>query len=329
MIHHSAPDIGDAEVAAVERVLRSGRLAQGPEVAAFEAECAEALGRSYAVAVNSGTSALRLALGALGVEPGDTVAAPSYACASLITAIREQGAEPALCDVGPDYTLDPDAVPDDCRAAIAVHLFGAPARLPSGVPVVEDIAQSMGGPAGRTGPVAITSFYATKLMTTGEGGMLLTDDEVIAAYARDRRDYDNRDDLQLRHNYKMTDIQAALGRVQLARMPEFLARRREIALQYSAAFAGLPVALPDPDGHVFFRYVVATEQRDALEAHLAHQGVEAKRPVYRPAHHYLGGTCPESERAHNQCLSLPIHPSLTPSDAQHVIESVVRFFDSL
>jgi perosamine synthetase len=328
VIHHSAPNIGDAEVAAVERVLRSGHLAQGPEVAAFEAECAEVLGRRYAVAVNTGTSALHLALGALGVASGDTVAAPSYACASLITAIGHQGAEPALCDVGPDYTLDPDAVPDECRAAIAVHLFGAPARLPSGIPVVEDIAQSMGGQTGRDGQVAITSFYATKLMTTGEGGMLVTDDEVIAEYARDRRDYDNRDDFHLRHNYKMTDIQAALGRVQLARLPEFLARRRAIALRYNEAFNGLPVTLPEPDGHVFFRYVIATEQRDALEAHLAQCGVEAKRPVYRPAHHYLGGTYPESERAHAQCLSLPVHPSLTPADAGHVIESVLRFFNS-
>ena len=326
MIHHSAPNIGEAEVAAVERVLRSGCLAQGPEVAAFEAECAEALGRRHAVAVNSGTSALRLALGALGVQPGGAVAAPSYACASLITAIHEQGATPTLCDIGSDYTLDPGTVPEACRAAIVVHLFGAPARLPAGIPVIEDIAQSMGGTTGRTGPVATTSFYATKLMTTGEGGMLLTDDDAIAEYARDRRDYDNRDDFVPRHNYKMTDMQAALGRVQLARLPEFLARRREIALEYNEAFANLPVTLPEPDGHVFFRYVIAAKERDALESHLACVGVEAKRPVHRPAHHYLGGDFPVSERAHTQCLSLPVHPSLSPADARHVTESVLRFF---
>ncbi|HOZ48464.1 MAG TPA: DegT/DnrJ/EryC1/StrS family aminotransferase [Candidatus Hydrogenedentes bacterium] len=326
MIPHSRPALGEAEVAAAARVLESGMLAQGVEVEAFEAECAALVGRRYGVAVNSGTSALHLALAAVGVELGKGVAIPSYACAALATAIGLQGARPLLCDVDNRYNLDPAAVPEACRTAIVPHLFGAPARLPATPLIIEDIAQSIGGGTGREGRVTIVSFYATKLLTTGEGGMLLTDDGGIAEFARDRRDYDNRDDFVQRFPYKMTDIQAAVGRVQLRRLPEFIERRRAIAEGYTAAFRGLPVRLPESAGHVFYRYVVATSQRDAIEAHLAEAGIEAKRPVFRPAHHYLGGDFPRSETAHREALSLPIYPSLLERDVGRVIESFVRFF---
>jgi len=326
MIPHSAPTVGIREEQAALRVLRSGRLAQGAEVEAFEQECASALGRRYAVAVSSGTSALHLGLGALGVPVTGTVAVPSYACAALITAIRVHGAEPVLCDNGPDYNLNPSVIPSNVEAVIVPHLFGATASMPPRHAVIEDIAQSMGGDTGRRSPVAITSFYATKLMTTGEGGMLLSDDASMAEYARDRRDYDNRDEFVVRHNYKMTDLQAAIGRVQLARLPEFIARRRAIAAQYREGLDDLPLVLPDAGGHVFFRYVVATDRRKELEGHLRRRGVEAKRPVHCPAHHYLGGEFPGAERAHLTCLSLPIYPSLVDADVARVIESVRSFF---
>ena len=327
MISHSKPCIGPEEIEAVRRVLDSGRLAQGPEVEAFERECAEACGRRHGVAMNSGTAALHLALQAVGIGSTEPVAVPSYACAALITAVHLAHATPVLCDVDASYNLDPGLVPPTCRAAIVPHLFGATARLPEALTVVEDIAQSIGGPTGRATPAAITSFYATKLMTTGEGGMLLTDDAGLAEYARDRRDYDNRDDFVPRYAYKMTDFQAAMGRVQLKRLPSFLERRRSIALEYDAAFRGLPLRLPDPGQPVFFRYVTATPHREALEANLKVHGVEAKRPVHRPAHHYLGGEFPRSEQAHRECLSLPIYPALLDGEVKHVIESVRRFFD--
>jgi perosamine synthetase len=193
--------------------------------------------------------------------------------------------------------------------------------------IIEDIAQSMGADTGRASPVAVTSFYATKMLTTGgEGGMVFADDEGLAAYVRDRRDYDNRDDYVQRYNYKMTEMQAAIGRVQLRRLPGFVERRRAIAAQYSEAFAGLPITLPDAAGHVYFRYVVATADRDKLEAFLREHGVEAKRPVYRPLHHYFGGDFPGADRAHNECLSLPIYPTLTAAGVARVIELVRRYF---
>jgi dTDP-4-amino-4,6-dideoxygalactose transaminase len=326
MIPHSKPLIGEEEIAAVTGVLRSGMLAQGPEVRAFEEACAELVGRRYAVAVNSGTAALHLALNVLGIGRNRAVALPSYACASLVQTVFWQLAEPILCDVDDTWNLDPDQIPGSCDAVIVPHLFGATASVPAGHTVIEDIAQSLGGKTGSNSPVAIASFYATKLVTTGEGGMLLTDDPGLAAAAHDLRDYDNRDDFDVRYAYKMTDFQAALGRVQLTRLPEFIRRRREIAASYNDAFADLPMQVPAHDDHVYFRYVVALSDRDRLQAHLLDAGIEAKRPVHRPAHHFLGGDFPQADRAHRECLSLPIYPAMRGEDVRAVIDSVLRFF---
>ncbi len=325
-IPHSATTLGQEEGEAAARVIESGLVSQGREVQAFEEECADFVGRRHAVAVNSGTAALQLALRVLDVGAGARIAQPSYACAALITATHQQGAEPVLCDAADEYNVDTECFPADCNAVIAVHMFGATARLPAHPRVIEDIAQSFGGKTGCGGVVSITSFYATKLMTTGEGGMLFTDDEALAKEARDLRDYDNRDDYRPRHAFKMTDIQAAIGRVQLETLPEFLVQRRSIAERYHEAFDGLPLELPRQNDHIFFRYVVALDRRNALETHLQRSGVDAKRPVYRPAHHYLGGECPGADRAHQRGVSLPIYPGLATADCDRVIDAVLRFF---
>ena len=327
MIPHSKPFLGEEEVDAAARVIRSGLLAQGPEVEAFESECAAFVGRRHAVAVNSGSAALHLALIALGIGPGDRVGMPSYACAALAQAARWQRAVPILGDTGRDYTLLPGADLSECKAVIVPHLFGKTAALAWAAPVVEDLAQSIGGETGRATPVAVASFYATKMLATGEGGMVLTDDASLADAVRDRRDYDNRDHFHVRFANKLTDLQAALGRVQLRRLPGFIERRRALAAQYLEAFRDLPIGLPDPDRHVFFRFVIATPRRDALAARLGTCGVSAKRPVYRPLHHYFGSDCPNAERAHRECLSLPLYPALSDAEARHVVESVLRFFD--
>lgn len=319
-IAHSAPCIGEEEVEAVVRVMRSGRIAQGPEVEAFENECAAFVGRRYGIAVSSGTAALHLALQTLC--PGGRVALPSYGCASLLTAVRLADGTPELCDIGADFNLDSRTVPNNCDAVIVPHLFGARATLLDHKTIIEDIAQSIGGPTGRTGVVAIASFYATKLMTTGEGGMILADDEALVHALRDLRDYDNRDVFRVRYNYKMTEMQAAMGRVQLKRLPQFIARRAEIANHYMDAFRDLPVALPAGREHVYFRYVVQSKRRDELEFRLREKGIEAKRPVYKPAHHFWSARCPESERAHLEALSLPIHPGMTDNDVTYVVECV-------
>ncbi len=170
LIAHSAPLLGPEEEEAVVRVLRSGRLAQGPEVAAFEQECASLVGRRFGVAVSSGTAALHLALHALGVGRDDRVVIPAYACASLLTSVSLQDGTAHLADVNADFNLDPAHVPGDADYVILPHLFGKRATAPEHGVVIEDLAQSIGGDTGRTGAAAIASFYATKLLTTGEGG---------------------------------------------------------------------------------------------------------------------------------------------------------------
>jgi dTDP-4-amino-4,6-dideoxygalactose transaminase len=337
-VPHSRPAIGEEEIEAVSNVMRSGKLAQGPEVEAFEQECADCVGRRYAVALSSGTAALHLTLAGLGVDSEGHVAVPDYACAALITATDMARATSHLCDVGRDYLMPADAPPPECDAAIAVHLFGATCALPSSLPVIEDIAQSIGGKTGNGSIAAVASFYATKLLTTGEGGMVLTDDEGLAEFARDHRDYDNRDDLQRRFPYKMTDIQAAMGRVQLRKLPGFLERRRAIAEDYTHGLHGLPLRFPPSENHIFFRYVVGTDRRSELERYLQSQSIEAKRPVYMPSHHYVSdepasprlamqGSYPGAEQAHNEALSIPIHPEMVEHEIEWVIESINRFFN--
>lgn len=329
MIPHSKPTVGRREAQAASRVIESGRLAQGREVAAFEAECAALVCRGHAVALNSGTAALHVALIGMGVGARDPVALPSYACAALAQAVAWQHATPVLCDIDGDFNLDPARTPDAVVAVIAAHLFGAKADLPDNPRLIEDLAQSFGGNTGTASLVAITSFYATKMMTTGEGGMLLTDDQGLAELARDLRDYDNRDDFRVRYAYKMTDFQAAMGRVQLAQLPGFIARRTEIAEAYHIGFEGLPLTRPRMTDSVHFRYVVGTAYRDQLIQWLNDRGIGAARPVYRPGHHTLGGTCPRSEEAHQNNVSIPIYPALTTAEVEFVVESVVRFFEDV
>ncbi|MFP6583491.1 MAG: DegT/DnrJ/EryC1/StrS family aminotransferase [Candidatus Hydrogenedentota bacterium] len=168
--------------------------------------------------------------------------------------------------------------------------------------------------------------------------MVLCDDEGLAEHLRDRRDYDNRDTLAQHFPYKMTDMQAAMGRVQLQKLSGFLARRRDISLQYSDTLREVPLVLPESGEHVFFRYVVLSKARVAMERYLYAQGVEAKRPVYLPAHQYFSGEkknarvrlqerYPVADRAHAEALSLPIHPGMTDADVNHVAQCVQRFFE--
>ncbi|MFM1920357.1 MAG: GDP-perosamine synthase [Candidatus Hydrogenedentota bacterium] len=327
MIPHSKPLLGNEEANAARRVLESGMLAQGREVRAFEDEFAAALDRRHAVAVGSGTAALHLALLALGIGNDDSVAIPSYACAALPQAIALCHARPMLLDANEDFLADHSKARPE--AHIVAHLFGATACLPEGAPVIEDIAQSLGGATGAGGLCAVASFYATKMMTTAEGGMLLTDDDALAEEARDRRDYDNRDDWKPRFAYKMTDLAAAIGREQLKRLPRFCARRLALADRYHEGLAALPVRLPRAENHVYFRYVVATPRRDALMAFLAERGIEAKRPVHRPAHHFLGGDFPGADRAHHEGLSIPLYPALTDEEAEHIIAMLRAFFEDV
>lgn len=348
MIPHSRPTLDGEELEAVAQALRSGQVSQGPCVERFERAMAAYLGRRGAVAVSSGTAALELALRALGVRAGDEVLMPSYVCAALWLAATRAGGEPRLVDIQPEtFNLDPDlvekAITTRTRAVVVPHLFGLPADLVRlgelGVPLIEDCAQTLGATvrgsrAGAVGRVAVCSFYATKLLCTGEGGMVLADDEEVLARARAWREYDQRPVLvRGAFNYKMTDLQAAMGLCQLERLPAFLARRASIARAYHETLAGLDLAPPTtPDGwtHIYYRYVLrlpassgTTGAVTELLARLERRGVQCRRPVFRPLHRDLGlEGFPRSDQAHDRALSIPIYPGLSDADLARVTEAL-------
>jgi dTDP-4-amino-4,6-dideoxygalactose transaminase len=320
----------------VARVVRGGQLAQGPEVAGLERELARYLGVAAAAAVSSGSAALELALRALDVGAAHEVIVPTYACDAVYHAVTRCGATPVLADADPETLgLSPaDAArrrTARTRAVVVVHPFGLSMDLADfdrlGVPLVEDCAQTLGAtlggrPVGARGALAVCSFYATKLLTTGEGGAVAGAAELVAR-ARDARDYDERTELAPRFNYKMTDMQAALGRGQLARLDAFIARRRALAARYRTALARAPRCRVPADAgerHVYHRFVVAVDRPlEPVLAHLERRGIAARRPVFRPIHQALGLVgYPTAERLWRECLSLPCYPLLTDDEADTV-----------
>ena len=340
-IPHSRPCLGAREAEAAAAVIAGGAVAQGRQVTAFEEEVAGAVGRRYGVAVSSGTAALHLGLQVLlsGAGEGRRVLLPSYVCAALVQATRAAAAAPHLVDVdGDSGNLDepPDAAA--CAAAIVPHMFGRRAAavdaLAQRLPVVEDLAMALGSDGvGTRGVLAICSFYATKVITSaGEGGMVLTDDEGLARQLRELRDYDGRGLDAQRWNYKLTDVAAAVGRVQVARLPELIRRRRELAARYDEALRDLPVRRPPPvPGSNEYRYVLCLEDEGIDVEHamrdLQAQGVAARRPVPQPLHRGLGLRAEDfggAERMWRQALSLPLYPALTDAEAERVARAAGR-----
>lgn len=340
-IRHSRPTLGLAEARAVAQVVRSGHLAQGPMVERFERAMARRLGLSHAAAVSSGTAALHLALLALGVGPGDEVLLPSLVCSAPLHAILAAGATPRLADCDPaTANLDPAAarraVGRRTKALIVPHAFGLPADLAElcdlGPPVIEDCAQALGAtyrgrPAGSLGDICVLSFYATKVLATGEGGMVLARRRQLIERVRDLRSYDERATFRPRFNYKMSDLSAALGLCQLARLDDLLARRRALAAVYDRGLAGTPVRLPARPAdrtHGFFRYVVAADRGAApILARLAARRIAARRPVFRPLHRYLKlSGFPGASRAWRGMVSLPIYPTLGAAQVTRVARAL-------
>jgi dTDP-4-amino-4,6-dideoxygalactose transaminase len=340
-IPHSRPTLGDDEARAAAAAVASGQVAEGPAVAAFEQALAGRLGVAQAVAASSGTAALHLVLAAMGVGPGDEVVIPSFVCTALLNAVNYTGAAAVIADIDPaTLNLDPRDVQRRLtrrtRAVIVPHMFGLPADLEGflglGVPIIEDCAHSVGAvhgsrPAGAWGQAAVFSFYATKVLAAGEGGMVATSDPSLAARVRDLKAYDRRDDYRVRFNYKLTEMQAAVGRVQLGRLDDFIRRRRGIAARLRAAFERTSVGLPpDIPGHIYFRFVVDLgAESGALIGKARAAGVGCERPVHTPLHRLLGtGGCPRTERAWRQCFSVPIYPSLSDAELDRIVAILPR-----
>jgi perosamine synthetase len=350
MIPAAKPEIGDAESAAVERVIRSGMLAQGPEVAAFEQEFAQIVGGLHSVAVNSGTSALHMGFLAAGIGGGDEVIVPSFSFAATANAVALTGATPVFADIELDhFCLAPAAVEaaitPRTRAIMPVHLYGHPANLPELAAIAErhdlllfeDAAQAhaasiAGRPVGTWGIANSFSFYPTKNMTSGEGGMITTPSADVARQARllrnqgmERR-YENE---VVGFNTRMTDIHAAIGRVQLTRLAEWTAKRQANAAFLSAGIEGVVTpAIADGAEHVFHQYTirVVDHDRDAFAAALAERGVASgvyyPTPIHRLPSFGQDLDLPQTEFAARQVLSLPVYPALTEGELVTIVEAV-------
>ena len=345
MIPHSRPSIENEDIQAATEVLRSHHLAQGALVEQFERGMAAYLGLAGGVAVNSGTAALEVALRVLGIGAGDEVILPSYVCAAPWLAVQRVGATPRLVDIELEtFSIDPAAVREaltsKTRAVIVPHLFGLPAHLTAlerlGVPLIEDCAQTLGAleqgrPVGSAGLLTVCSFYATKLICAGEGGMVLSRDEALLERARALREYDGAPSLNpAATNLKMTDLQAAIGVAQLERVASFLERRVWLAHEYATALKGAGVVQPIvPAGrsHVYYRFVVRVpdvlNNHDGLGEVIARfEGcrVQCRKPVFRSLHRYLGlEGFPASEEAERTALSIPLFPALTDEEVAQIV----------
>jgi perosamine synthetase len=345
------PIVGDAERAAVDAVMASGMLAQGAEVAAFEAEFARVLldGRA-AVAVNSGTSGLHLGLLAAGIGPGDEVIVPSFTFAATANSVALAGATPVFADIEPDhFCLDPAHVESlitaRTKAVMPVHLYGHPANMPAfraladahGLQLFEDAAQAHGASlAGRKvgtfGEFAMFSLYPTKNMTSGEGGMVSTGSTEIERRLRllrnqgMERQYENE---LVGFNARMTDLHAAIGRVQLGKVQGWTAQRQANARFLSENLAGVGTpATAEGAVHVYHQYTVRVDgDRDAFAAELRERftigsGVYYPVPNHRLPSFNRAEDLPVTEKAAREVLSLPVHPSLDAEDLERIVTAV-------
>lgn len=351
MIPAALPEIGAEEREAVDAVLATGALAQGPEVAEFEKEfSAAAVAGTSCVAVNSGTSALHLIMLAAGIGPGDEVIVPSFTFAATANSVALTGAKPVFVDIEFDsFCIDPIAVSNAItrrtRAVMPVHLYGHPANLRGlselctmhDLLMIEDAAQAHlasldSKPVGTWGLAGAYSFYPTKNMTAGEGGMVVTNSREIAKSVRLLRNQGQ----EIRYqneivglNNRMSDIHAAIGRVQLRKLAAWTQKRQENAKFYDTYLTGVRIPeVSDGAVHVYHQYTIRVidQDRDQFAKELANRGVGSgvyyPVPNHRLPAYNLNLDLPVTEVAATQVLSIPVYPSLTEADLESIVSAV-------
>jgi perosamine synthetase len=352
------PSTDGDEVDEVAAVLATGNLTQGPKVEEFERAVAELVHARHAFATTSATTALHLSLAALGIGPGDDVLVPDFTFPATANVVIQQGARPVLVDVDPGtFTMDPAdlerMITPASRAVLPVHAFGLAADMDPimavarahDLAVVEDAACALattyrGKPVGAIGTLGCFSFHPRKSITTGEGGMITTDDEGLADRIRLLRSHGgrrtgNRFTFEAAgYNYRLSDILAAVGVAQLRKLDRLLERRRAIARRYRELLAGedrlsLPV-LPDWDGHVYQSFVVLLDpaiDRDGVIRRLAGEGIETtlgtyalhREPLFVERYGYRPGDLPSSHDVFRRSLTLPLYPDMREDDPQYVV----------
>jgi perosamine synthetase len=347
-ISHSRPCVGLEEQKACARVIARRQLSQNGEVSSLETEVAALAGHRYGAAVSSGTAALFLALKSLGVTKNHGVVIPSYVCTALLNAVNFIGAKPLLADVDPATgAMTPGtaekAIRKNTGAIIVPHLFGYPAGVTGiaglGLPVIEDCAQcigtetSSGRRVGSLSRLSIFSFYATKLIGAGEGGMVASSDRKIVDGVIAQREYDNREKYTMGFNFKMSEIQAAIARIQVGKLSRMIRKRRSLALHYQKLLAPFHPLIELPAigsgvSPVYFRFVVLCGSallRDTIIGKMDAVGIGCRKPVFRPLHRYCGlRGFPGTDAFHDRALSLPIYPDLELQDVEFIVHHLKK-----
>lgn len=343
------PVISESEKQAVQAVLDSGYLVQGAEVEKFEQAFAAYHGAKHAIGVNNGTSALIASMMVHGIQPGDEVIVPSFSFFATAASVVSVGATPVFADIEPGtFCLSPAAaeaaITPRTVAIMPVHLYGHPANMDAFTEIcsrhnlllLEDAAQAHGAKIGEryvgSYGTASFSFYPSKNMTTGEGGMVLTNDDEIARQLRMIRNQGMNQQYHhevVGYNFRMMNLQAAIGNVQLESLAEWTQQRIENAAYFNAHLAHVktPIAVNDFK-HVYHQYTIRAENRDELVGQLNERGVGAR--VYYPSlihqqpamQQYAHYVLPESQRATEQVLSLPVHPQLADDEKQYIVDMV-------
>jgi perosamine synthetase len=362
MIPIAKPLLGKEELAAVKEVFESGILVQGEKTRLFEKEFAEYIGVKYAIGVSNGTTALDTALKSLKISHGDEAVTPAFSFVASSNCILYQRAKPVFADIDPKtFNINPldveRKITGKTKAAVCAHLFGQPAAMDElketaekhDIALVEDAAQSHGAEykgrrVGGIGDIGCFSFYATKNMTTGEGGMITTNDGELAEKIRlliNHGQTEKYRHVSLGYNYRMTEICAAIGRVQLRKLEGFNRKRREnarILTDGVRKIKGLaPPHVAKGVKHVFYQYVIKVKNqfslsRDRLAKHLQKEGVGVAvhypTPIYKqPLYQGLGyekTVCPNTEDACKHVLSLPVHPAVTKKELAYVIQALKK-----
>ncbi len=340
MIYHNKPTFSEKEMHAVEKVIFSGQIAQGSEVKKLELLLSNFINKKYCAAVSSGTMAISLSLLALKINHKHEVIIPSYTCSSIYHAVKFTGALPVFADIEKSScNMDPldikSKITPKTRAIIFPHMFGQPGKIIEviklGIPVIEDIAQSIGAeinhqPTGFFGDIAVTSFYATKMIGAGEGGAVLSNSNKIITKIKDLRSNDECSDLFLRYNAKMTDITASIAIEQLSKIQSLINKRKTIYNLYHNTFQR-NIDIPEINSDIhpnYYRCIISNHESDIIKLinFAKKQGIQLRRPVYKPLHLYSKTKgYSNTENAWKRHISIPIYPSLKTSE----IDTIIKF----
>lgn len=346
------PSLGVAEIKAVKKVIESKWLIPHKEATKLEENIKKYIGIKYAVATSSGSAALHLGLIVLGIGRGDEVIVPTYVCTALLNAVYYVGAIPVIVDIEKNwFTMDPDAIRKNInkktKAIIVPHVLGFPAKIDQikkfRLKIIEDCAHGLGShynekPLGSFGDISIFSFYATKVITTGHGGMFTTNNKKYYKIVRDLIDYDRRKDYKVRYNYQLTDFAAAIGNVQFKRIDNLFKKRRYIASKF------IPILEKQKDIEFWpkkedrklnhYRFMIKFKDkktRDLFKLNLVKKGISTVIPIenFQLLHRYLKlpkKDFPNAEDMANTTLALPIHPNLTEAEIVRITSALNILF---